>query len=335
MGYKLTFNNFYLKNRAKNLNSKKFLFTPGPASLTANNLMGIGPAFGRGDDQYLKIESVVLDWLRVISGQSQIVRLQGSATLAIEVALRNFVSGKVLVLDSGYYSKRITDMLSHRSDVSLFVFDKADNYGDYIKFDWVVACPTETSTAYLTPINSLKDIAEKYKAKLFLDATGSIGLEENHNLADVVCFSSCKGLFGLTGASFIAFSVEPSNTPKEFSLSLSTYAEKKTTGPYNAIQSLFANIPNFSALKNSVIVNKSKMLELTGDKLVHSIANQPKLCTAVASKIVALDPRVVLYNPRVHNNYSIICHLGEAHLGYRAQGKILKKISFSTFMILK
>ena len=33
-----------------------------------------------------------------------------------------------------------------------------------------------------------------------LDATGSIGLERYHELADVISFSSCKGLFGLTGA---------------------------------------------------------------------------------------------------------------------------------------
>jgi galactokinase len=37
---------------------------------------------------------------------------------------------------------------------------------------------------------------------LYVDATGSIGLEDNHQLADVMAFSSCKGLFGLTGAGF-------------------------------------------------------------------------------------------------------------------------------------
>ena len=37
-----------------------------------------------------------------------------------------------------------------------------------------------------------------------LDATASIGLEANHELSDVMAYSSCKGLFGLTGASFVS-----------------------------------------------------------------------------------------------------------------------------------
>ena len=48
-------------------------------------------------------------------------------------------------------------------------------------------------------------VQENYlNGKLFVDATGSIGLEEDHHLADLMAFSSCKGLFGITGASFIA-----------------------------------------------------------------------------------------------------------------------------------
>ena len=35
--------------------------------------------------------------------------------------------------------------------------------------------------------------AKKNKAKLMLDATGSIGLEKDHGLASVISFSSCKG----------------------------------------------------------------------------------------------------------------------------------------------
>ena len=42
---------------------------------------------------------------------------------------------------------------------------------------------------------------KSHKANLFLDTTGSIGLEEGHELADLVAFSSCKGLLGLTGGS--------------------------------------------------------------------------------------------------------------------------------------
>ena len=47
-------------------------------------------------------------------------------------------------------------------------------------------------------------MADKCSAQLMLDATASIGLGDNHELADVISFSSCKGLFGLTGGTFIA-----------------------------------------------------------------------------------------------------------------------------------
>ena len=40
-------------------------------------------------------------------------------------------------------------------------------------------------------------------SQLFVDATGSIGLEEGHELADLMAFSSCKGLLA-NCASFIA-----------------------------------------------------------------------------------------------------------------------------------
>ena len=40
-------------------NSKKILFTPGPASLIKENVFNINPAFGRGDPQYLKMQNTM------------------------------------------------------------------------------------------------------------------------------------------------------------------------------------------------------------------------------------------------------------------------------------
>ena len=37
-------------------NSQKRLFTPGPASLMVENVMGLKPCFGRGDLDYVTIE---------------------------------------------------------------------------------------------------------------------------------------------------------------------------------------------------------------------------------------------------------------------------------------
>ena len=321
-------NKFLAKRAASRANRSKYLFTPGPASLTAENLYNLGPAFGRGDNEYLRIETAVLGWLSELSGQPKVARVQGSATLAIEVALQNFVTGNVLLMESGYYSDRIAGMLSHRPDIRLKILNRSSILDHNFKCDWVIACPTETSTAYLTPIIEIKELADKVGAQLFLDATGSIGLEIGHELGDVVCFSSCKGLFGLTGASFIAFKSTPTRYPSEFSLSLETYLEKKTTGPYHAIQSLYANICRHSDMQNSVKINKSRILKMVPEMLVHPIHNQPLLCTAVNAEITTTDSKVVLYQPRSDNPFSIACHIGEVHLGSRAKGNILNRISF-------
>ncbi len=316
----------FLKLFAKKANKSKYIFTPGPSSLAWQNIATLSPAFGRNDDVYLNIEMKVMSWLKNLSGQDEIVRLQGSSTTGIEIALENFVSGKVLILNSGFYSNRMYDMLKQRKDVqvtNLVLKDFLQVSGDY---DWIIAAPTETSSAFLTPIETLHQKSTRCKAKLFLDATASIGLELDHNLADVVCFSSCKGLFGLTGAAFIAYSINRVNNPSSFTLNLETYLDKKTTGPYHAIQSLYLIIDSHSQMVKSVVKNKEKMLEICNKILIHKPENQPKLCTAVNGTITALDKNVILYQPRVKNLFNIICHLGEVHLGDKAKGDILDKI---------
>ena len=51
--------------------------------------------------------------------------------------------------------------------------------------------------------------------------------------------------------------------------------------------------------------------------------NQPLLCTHVSCSITASDPRAILYAPRSNQGGSVVCHLGEAHLGRDARGDIL------------
>ena len=326
----MKFQQIYLKSFANKANRSTFIFTPGPASITWENIAYLSPAFGRNDPRYLNIESEVLQWLKNLSGQKEIVRLQGSSTFGIEIALENFVSGKVLLLNSGFYSNRINDMLKEREGIEITNVILSEFLKISGRFDWVIAAPTETSSAFFTPVEILKQVAIKNNARLFLDATASIGLENGHDLADVVCFSSCKGLFGLTGAAFIAYSTEKDNNPTSFSLNLETYQERKTTGPYHSIQSLFLNIDNHSQIVKSVYINKEKMLELCRNKLTHSYENQPNLCTAVNSVVIPLQKSVILYEPRIKNAFSVVCHLGEAHLGGKAKGKILEKIRFES-----
>ncbi len=188
-------------------NSKKTLFTPGPTNLHPENIAGIRPVFTRGDDEFTALQSEVLERVRERAGQEQIACMQGSATTAIEVATTNILQGKVLVILSGYYSDRILHMLDRKKHLLNLNEVNGIKYDDFKReheslsqYDWIVAVTTETADALLTDVRTIKRTADRMKARLMLDATGSINLEDHHELADACMFSSCKGLGGLTGA---------------------------------------------------------------------------------------------------------------------------------------
>ena len=152
--------------------------------------------------------------------------------MALEIVAANFLRGSVLVISSGYYSDRLVYLANAASknfgeinNVDVMTHEEARL--TTIKFDWIWACSTETSVGVKTPINELKMLAKSVEASLALDATASFGLEEGHELADVISYSSCKGLFGLTGACFIAFNNKPQIDVPSFYLSLENHINKK------------------------------------------------------------------------------------------------------------
>mgnify|MGYP003718676867 CR=1 FL=1 len=52
------------------------------------------------------------------------------------------------------------------------------------------------------------------------------------------------------------------------------------------------------------------------------------LCTYVNTKLKSRDKRVIFYKTRSNLPGSVLCHLGEAHLGKYAKAEIIKKIEF-------
>ena len=312
-------------------NKKKILFTPGPASLLQENIEGISPCFGRGDIDYLKVENQVLNYLKELSGHKNIVRLQGSSSLALEIIIANFIYGKVLIIDSGYYSSRLKDISnSYRKEnknitnLNSISWEKIEDIKE--NYDWIIACYTETSCGLKLPIERIHSIAKRVNARLMLDATASIGLEENHHLADVIGYSSCKGLCGLTGAGFIAFNEPGINSTNSFYLNINTHIEKKITGPYHSISSIYNVIPKYKEIKHSIIINKKRFQKIYKDNLTLEEEYQPMLCTYVNCKLKSNSKKVVLYEPRINKKGSIICHLGEVHLGKQSTGKIIDKL---------
>lgn len=314
-------------------NVQKLLFTAGPPSLLPENLSGLRPCFGRGDEDYTKVEESVLGALKKMTGHKHIVRMQGSASLALEIMALNFLYGRVLVVSTGYYSDRLkwlaesacrrTGEVKEIFNVDWKELDTATGH-----FDWVFACYAETSCGLKLPIESLAALSKGVGARLMLDATASIGLETGHDVAEVIGYSSCKGLFGLTGASFIAFNDQPAVVADSFYLKLASHQEKLMTGPYHTICSLLDVLPKHDDFKAAVVENKQVFSRRMKGHLTLPEIYQPLLCTHVNCEIKSRDPRTILYHPRGGAGGSVICHLGEVHLRRDARAAILDGLEF-------
>ena len=318
-------------------NEQKLLFTAGPASLLPENITGLRPCFGRGDDDYAEVEERVLSALKTMTGHKQIVRMQGSASLALEIMALNFLYGRVLVVSTGYYSDRLkwlADSAMRRTGEVKEVFSVDWKRIDTVSghFDWVFACYTETSCGLKIPIESLSTLAKRLGSRLMLDATASVGLETGHQLAEVIGYSSCKGLFGLTGASFVAFNEPATVEIDSFYLRLQNHVDKLMTGPYHSICSLVDVLPKHADFRAAVVENKQAFLLRMKNCLSLPVIHQPLLCTHVDFEIKSRDPRAILYKPRSNAGGSVVCHLGEVHLGRTARAGILDGLETSCAM---
>jgi 2-aminoethylphosphonate-pyruvate transaminase len=322
-----------IKKFVQRQNAKKKLFTPGPASLLKENIMGLAPCFGRGDDGYKKIEKRVLNYLKKIPAHKSIVTLQGSASLALEILIHNFLYGNVLVVDTGIYSDRIKlistfskKTFKNIKNIRSINWKQINEFSG--RFDWIFACPTETSIGLKVPMQDLYKLKKRCNAKLALDATASIGLEKDHSFCDVMAYSSCKGLFGLTGGSFISYNIKPNNLIESFYLNINSHAEHKMTGPYHTILSLEKVISSYNEFKYAVIVNKKRIMRMMSENIQYPKKNQPLLCTYISKKLFSKDKRQILYKTRANIDGSVVCHLGEVDLKKKAKGDILKKLYY-------
>ena len=309
-------------------NSKKIIFTPGPASLIKENISNLNPAFGRGDNSYKNTEKNVFSRIKKISGHKNIVVTQGAGSTALEMVALNFLKGNVLIISTGYYSDRLYNLAllskkTHKFIKKISKINWKNIYKIKKKYDWIWACYTETSCGLKLSMTDLRKLSRSSSSRLALDATSSFGLEKGHKYADVISFSSCKGLLGLTGAGFICYHEKPKNKVNSFVLNLNNALNKKMTGPYHAMQSLELVLKNYNFFKKSILINKKKTLKKFKDQIIFPKQNQPLLCTYLKKKVKAKSSKVILYQPRVKLPGSVICHLGEVHLGSRAKGKIL------------
>ena len=326
-------------------NSQKVLLTPGPTNLHPENLLDIQPVFSRSDEHYQQVTARVLEAIRALAGQDTIVAVPGSATTAIEVATSNFLSGHVLVLTTGYYSRRILQMVKIKQEaLGLTSVDSMDwpafqkmaaaqPGSSASKFDWIVCAYTETADAFALDLKLVKEFADRQGARLMVDATGSINLEDNHELADVAMFSSNKGLGGLTGSGFITFNkalrLDFSPVALPFILDLNTYLEKLTTSPAHTLLSLDTISSRFALHKEKMRQSKLQFMEIYREYLVRE-DHQPYLCTKVKDANIELPDWMVGYQPRAAEaGCQVVCHLFEQYPSNREIGDVYRRIKAS------
>jgi len=309
-------------NHLNNL-KKKVTFCPGPGAILDDWFILQREFFGRGDREYDHIKKGTISWLKKVSGQDEIIPISGSGTTAAIVAMNTFLFKKVLVIRTGYYSDR---WFNYLKKIKKFKSIKYINYEDFLKlknpkYDWIIFVYVETASCKKYDIKKVFEKKYKFGSKLLVDATASIGLEKNHNLADAVFFSSCKGLFGPTGLGFVGYKKNckliKSN---DFWFNYETHKKSLYTLGYNCMAALYAISKNHKKYKQKIIY-ANKFMErfslFNNNKALIGIALNKKL------KKGKLKKNTLIYIPRRDPGYDVIFFLGIIKFSYNEIKKIL------------
>ncbi len=316
-------------------NANRITFCPGPGAYIQDWFTYQNEFFGRGDDQYQSIKKKTLNWIKKKSGQDKIIPVAGSGTTAAIVSINSFLSGNILIINTGYYAKRWIDYIK-KSNLKI----KLDiiTYDDFLKvkikkkYNWILFVYVETANCRKYDIEKVNNKKKIMKCKLMVDATASIGLENKHDLADVVFFSSCKGLLGPTGLGFIGYKNKIKyNKSNDFWFDLDTHKDSKYTLGYNCIAALYG-------VSKKHFIYKKKIL------YAHKVLNKETLKKFLIPKIgIPLKSRInfkikkrkdlIFYNPRENPGYDVLFFLGLIKFNYQQIRLILKNKIINNLLI--
>ena len=198
---------------------RKVLLTPGPCMTSDTvRLASALPDLNHRDPEFLTLVQETKSRLLSVYPDTQAgwhpYLLGGSGTLAVESMISSCVppNQSVLVLENGYYSGRIRDILK----VHGITFQS-------IEHDWlsawnfelieeslkqgcfaVLGTHNETTTGRLNDISRLGKLCHQYGAYCFIDAMSSFGADPiDFTHIDVVCASANKCLHGIPGVAFV------------------------------------------------------------------------------------------------------------------------------------
>ena len=301
----------------------RITFCPGPGAVIPEWSEAQTEFFGRGDNYYSKLKKKALTWIKKISGQDYVIPIAGAGTTAAILAFNTFLKGNVCVVKTGYYSDRWYDYLKKTKLVKKTKYMTLDNLINQKKtFDWIIFVYVETASCRRFNIKKVYQIKKKVKAKLMVDATASIGLENCHNLADVVFFSSSKGLFGPTGLGFVAHKKKINKIKsKDFWYDYQTHEESKYTLAYNCLAPLEKISSRHKIFKGRLMYARNFM-----KKYSFNYNNCPNIGISLKYKINKrnINNNMLLYQPRKKPGYDTIFFLGMIKFSKPAIKKVLK-----------
>lgn len=195
------------------------LLTPGPCMTSESvRLASAAPDLNHRDPDYASlIREVRARLLAVYPATKEGWRpylLGGSGTAAVEALITSCVkSGPVLVLDNGYYSGRIVDILAAHSlphttlkfdwetEIDLARVEEALRSQPY---EAVLLTHHETTLGRLNPVAEIARVAHQNGARCLVDAMSSFGADDlDLTHVDAVVASANKCLHGLPGVSFV------------------------------------------------------------------------------------------------------------------------------------
>ncbi len=314
------------------LTNTKITFCPGPGAVISEWFKNQKEFFGRGDKEYNVLKAKTFKWLKKKSGQDEIIAVPGAATTAGIIALNTFIKRDVIVINTGYYSQRWYDYLKKNKNIKNL---KYISYNDFLSsklisgYKWIIFVYVETASCTLYDIKKVKEKCKKNKSKLLLDATASIGLEKNHNLADVLFFSSCKGLFGPTGLGFIGYKKKLTlKSSNDFLLDYKTHKESKYTLGYNCIASLYS-----ISKKHGYYLKKLKFARNYLEKYFHSNRNNPLIGCGLKYEIKNKKKvkNTIFYIPRKYPGYDVVFFLGLIKLSNLSIKSVIKNRIIKNF----
>jgi 2-aminoethylphosphonate-pyruvate transaminase len=198
---------------------RKLLFNPGPTNVNIEVKQAlITENHSHRDEEFLEVfERVCSNLVKICYGEQThcAIPFVASGTGANEAILSS-ITGKLLIIENGRYSKRLIDIASkYKHNIKIAHFDPLipidlNQVKEILSQDqeiqYVVAVHHETTTSLMIPLQKLGELSKQFNTPLIIDGISSIGAHDFNVKRDNIAFCSVsanKCLESLPGVSFV------------------------------------------------------------------------------------------------------------------------------------